>query len=172
MTIEQYVPAMWFIVSVCTLIGLIGIICHKVKGGNFRKPLAQFPEIEYKNAIYIHMFMVYTAIMTFNVFAFATLPEKVNVPLVVVLAVIDVAMIVVYFAFMGKKTNTIILRPDKVEIQPALSLRASMYKYSDVLSADQNENGDITIKTNDGKEFVFKKMCDAKELLERVKKAK
>ena len=47
-----------------------------------------------------------------------------------------------------------------------------MYKYSDVLSADQNENGDITIKTNDGREFVFKKMCDAKELLERVKEAK
>lgn len=172
MTIEQYWVLMWFVTGVCTLIGLIGIIYNKATGGNFRKPMAQFPEIEYKNAIYIYIFMMYIRIMTINVFAFSVLPEKINIPLVAALAVSDAAMIAAYFVFMCRKTNRITLRDGDVEIQPALARRAFRYKYADVVSAKQDHNGDIEIKTNDGKEFVFKKMCSAAELLARVEAAK
>lgn len=130
----------------------------------WRKPLAQHREIEYKNSPYIYMYMVYTAIMTMNVFAFLTLPEKINIPLVVALSVADVCMIAVYLAFMHKKTKKIVLYDDAFEIQSAFPGRVRRYKYSDVSSAGQNDGGDITIVVN-GKTIELRKMNDAKDFL-------
>lgn len=162
MTIETYMGVMWFAVAACSLIGIIGIVYSKKTGG--RKPLAQRREIEYKKSPYIYMYMTYIAIMTMNVFAFLTLPEEINIPLVVVLSVADVCMIAVYLAFMHKKTKKIVLYDDAFEIQSAFPGRVRRYKYSDVSSAGQNDSGDITIVVN-GKTIELRKMNDAKDFL-------
>ena len=93
-----------------------------------------------------------------------TLPEEINIPLVVALSVADVCMIAVYLAFMHKKTKKIVLYDDAFEIQSAFPGRVRRYKYSDVSSAGQNDGGDITIVVN-GKTIELRKMNDAKDFL-------
>ena len=151
MSNNQYIAVILVTVGACMLAATIGAVISKAREKGSSAPAGHPTVIKYKNAAYIYMFMAFAVIMS--------------------IAVIASVLIGVCIARMGRLCK-ISLYENSFEIYMPNAASKPRYEYLDVLSADQNREGDITIKVKDGKEYTLKTMTDADELLERIADAR
>ncbi|MGM9598263.1 MAG: hypothetical protein ACI3XO_10705 [Eubacteriales bacterium] len=168
---DQYISVILVTVGVCMLAAVAGVIVSKAREKGSSAPAGRPTVIKYKNAAYLYMFMAFAVIMSIAVIASVLVPAEFDLPLVATLFVIDAVLIGVCIARMGRLCK-ISLYENSFEIYMPNAASKPRYEYLDVLSADQNREGDITIKVKDGKEYIIKTMTDADELLKRIADAR
>lgn len=156
---DQYISVILVTVGVCMLAAVAGVIVSKAREKGSSAPAGRPTVIKYKNAAYLYMFMAFAVIMSIAVIASVLVPSEFDLPLVATLFVIDAVLIGVCIE-------------NSFEIYMPNAASKPRYEYLDVLSADQNREGDITIKVKDGKEYIIKTMTDADELLKRIADAR
>ena len=156
--------------GVCALVGIAGIVASKAREKNSPARSKISATIKCKNVAYFYMVSVLAFIALISGIVAMLASEKINLVLLSVLFVIEIAIFGALAIGMGT-LRKILLYENEFEIYMPYSQTKPRYGYADVVSADQNRDGDVTLNTRDGREYTLKRMTDANEMLRRINNA-
>lgn len=167
----QLLSLMIKVAVVCAIVVAAIVVLIRKRGKILPAQSEISATIKCKNVASLYIVGALAFIASISVIVVMLASGELSLALMSVLFVIEIALLGAVAIGIGT-LRKIVLYENELEICMPYSQMKPRYGYADVTSADQNRNGDVTLKTKDGREYTLKRMTDAGELLDRIEKAK